>query len=340
MSATNPGGRLWVNPDGVEGLGNTYDSHVELYENYLGQLTSLRARYAKAWGDDDMGQQFSTKFLQGLDNLEAIIGGVKGTLKYTAEGLREGGKAYREADEAAAEVGTKMARDFDDLEKPLFKSARHAVEGKLLEPTESTPQVFAAQRVEGRRLEPMKSARLAVEGKHLEPTESGHLVQGRLIEPAVESRRLVEGRRLEPMKTARHAVEGERVEATPRLRAAVRTRATPAMPAMPAISSYSARPEFSTAYVGGRPLPEGYQLIALNPFEDGTTRVDANLYDSVTPLAGAPVTHPDGTPVDGGPGQFFVVKQNPAVDPTVPGYQPLILSYAPDGTPTPIFVGP
>lgn len=324
MSGTNPGGRLWVNPDGVEGLGNTYDSHVELYENYLGQLTSLRARYAKAWGDDDMGQQFSTKFLQGLDNLEAIIGGVKGTLKYTAEGLREGGKAYREADEAAAEVGTKMARDFDDLEKPVFKSARHAVEGKVLEPTESTPLVYGTARhaVRGRLLEPAETAQHAVEGRRLEPTKSArHAVEGRLLEPAETTRRAV----LEPD------------ESTPQLFAAARIQATAAMPA---ISSYSARPEYTTAYVGGRPLPEGYQLISLNPFEDGTTRVDANLYDSVTPLAGAPVTTPDGTPIDGGAGRLFVVKPNAAVDPAVPGYQPLILSYAPDGTPTPIFVGP
>ena len=111
------------------------------------------------------------------------------------------------------------------------------------------------------------------------------------------------------------------------------------MQAMPAISSYSMTPEYSTAYVGGRPLPQGYQLISLNPFADGSTRVDANLYDSVTPLAGTPVTTPDGKPISAGTGQLFVVKENPAVDPTAPGYQPLILSYAPDGTPTPIFVG-
>ena len=228
-----------------------------------------------------------------------------------------------------------MARDFDDLEKPVFKSARHAVEGKLLEPTESTPRLLAARTVEGRHLEPMKTARHAVEGKLLEPTEStpqvfaARRVEGRLLQP-MKSAHVVEGRHLEPTESG-HVVEGRLLEPTKSARIL-------ATPAMPAISSYSMRPEFSTAYVGGQPLPDGYQLVSLNPFGDGSTRVDANLYDSVTPLGGTPVTTPDGTPIGGE--HLFVVKPNPAVDATVPGYQPLIMSYAPDGTPTPIFVGP
>lgn len=113
----------------------------------------------------------------------------------------------------------------------------------------------------------------------------------------------------------------------------------PALRAMPAISSYFMQPEYATAYVGGQALPPEYRLISLNPFEDGSTRVDANLYDSITPVTSTPVTTPDGTPIAPDRGQFFVVKENPHVDPTVPGYEPLLLSYSPDGTPTPIFTG-
>ena len=57
MITNNPGGRLWVDPDGVEGLGQAYDGHVQMYETYLAQLLALRSRYASAWGDDDMGQR-------------------------------------------------------------------------------------------------------------------------------------------------------------------------------------------------------------------------------------------------------------------------------------------
>jgi hypothetical protein len=228
---TQPRGRLSVNPEGVVNVGDAYDEHVRIYDNYLTQLASLRERYAKAWGDDDMGKQFSTKFLAGLDNLEGLIGGVRGTLQYTSEGLRQFGKAYAEADESALEVGHQMAADFDSL-------------------------------------------------------------------PAGGS-----------------------------------------SPAVPAISSYRMTPEYASARVGGEPLPEGYRLQALNPFPEGTTRVDANLYESITPLAGTPVTTADGRPLDPEDGQFFVVKENAVADPTAPGYQPLFLSFGPDGTPTPLITG-
>jgi hypothetical protein len=57
----------------------------------------------------------------------------------------------------------------------------------------------------------------------------------------------------------------------------------------------------------------------------------------VTPLAGTPVTTPQGQVIDPDGRHLFVVKENPAVDPTAPGYQPLYLSYSADGTPTPLF---
>ncbi|MEU7791972.1 hypothetical protein AB0B11_00955 [Micromonospora tulbaghiae] len=297
MISNNPGGRLWVDPDGVEGLGRAYESHVQLYESYLAQLTALRARYANAWGDDDMGEQFSTKFLEGLDNLEAIIGGVKGTLHYTAQGLTESGRAYREADEAALDVSRKMAKDFDRLDGPTY-ATRAAVTGRVLEPTaEGEP-----------RRRHLLSRKLAVS----EPAGA----------PVTEQARLLPQQQGTPLRSIRPAEP-----------------LIPATAALPAISSYFVQPEYATAHVGGRPLPEEYRLIALNPFEDGSTRVDANLYDSITPLTGTPVTTPDGRTIDPGQGRFFVVKENPAVDPTAPGYQPLYLSYAPDGTPTPIIPG-
>ncbi|MCT2277756.1 hypothetical protein M3G91_08980 [Micromonospora chalcea] len=293
MISNNPGGRLWVDPDGVEGLGKAYESHVQLYESYLAQVTALRARYSNAWGDDDMGKEFSTKFLEGLDNLEAIIGGVKGTLRYTAEGLTESGRAYREADEAAADVSLMLAKDFDGLQRPAYPM-RAAVTADVQEP--------------------------AAEG---EPRR-----------PHLRSRRRAVG---EPV--AEQAGLAPRQQGTPLLPVEPAEPLIPLTAATPAISSYFSKPEYATAHVGGRPLPDGYRLIALNPFADGSTRVDANLYDSITPLAGTPVTTPGGTAIDPGQGRFFVVKENPAADPTVPGYQPLYLSYAPDGTPTPIIPG-
>ncbi|MEU8659990.1 hypothetical protein [Actinoplanes philippinensis] len=332
MIENNPGGRLWVDPDGVEGLGLAYQGHVELYDTYLAQLTALRSRYANAWGDDDMGEQFSTKFLEGMDNLEAIIGGVKGTLAYTAEGLTQSALAYREADEAAAEVGHKMARNFETLGQPSYAvtategtttelqparlTRQHAVRARVAEPAAepAEPVVMRATTAYERALAEKVPAR-PEEGTPLLPTERN---------VAYASRRPLEG--VAPDQVT--ATEATEVYAT-----------VPARPAMPAISSMFMKPEYTTAYVGGQALPAGYQLISLNTFEDGSARVDANLYDSVTPLAGAAVTTPEGTVIDPGRGQFFVVKDNPNVDPTAPGYEPLVLSYAPDGTPTPLIPG-
>ncbi|SDT56359.1 hypothetical protein [Actinoplanes derwentensis] len=359
MINNNPGGRLWVDPDGVEGLGLAYEGHVELYDSYLSQLTALRSRYANAWGDDDMGKQFSTKFLEGIDNLEAIIGGVKGTLAYTSAGLTESARAYREADEAAAEVTGKMSKSFEGLDRPLpavtpaegsvrreaARTTRHAVRATTNEdgtvplqpmlaarlpatpatdPETGQPLLQRARTVEGQLLEPVTGERQqAVKGRTLEPAEGAPFYSSRKpVEPAYSPLLPAEpGLPLEP--TQSHA----------------RSSYHAATPAMPAISSMYMQPSYSTAHVGGEPLPQGYQLISLNPFEDGSTRVDANLYDSVTPLTGAAVTNPDGTVIDPGKGQFFVVKENPKVDPTATGYEPFVLSYAADGTPTPIYTG-
>ncbi len=467
-----PTGRLWVNPEGVIATGEAYAQQVELYEQYVTQLASLRDRYGKAWGDDDMGKAFSEKFLKGLDNLDSLVGGVKGTLNYVAEGLRASGQMYRDVDEGAREAGEKMARDFDEnlsgqplarramlaKEQPAFVSGEITakepllpaytseqpamlqpamrVKGMTYNPGENpegegdgqegftaTKSMVVGERVQGRTpLQPMMAGELrrgavvgrdedpAVEGESprvfmaskrmdaleptrgllpleqgvlterepltpllpmkqgvrvqgelltpLEPTQGtmpmqrGVLAQGELITPGEVTEPVETVARVQPALKAEPMMPLEPTESVARIQPALlgepmiaREAALPLQPtssfaamtpAMPAISSYMSAPEYSTAYVGGEPLPEGYRLQALNPFEDGNTRVDANLYESVTPLAGTPVTTPDGQVLNPGDRQFFVVKDNPAVDPTAPGYQPLVLSYSADGTPTPL----
>ncbi|GAA2491409.1 hypothetical protein [Winogradskya humida] len=415
---TNPGGRLWVNPEGVSNVGDAYGEHVQLYQTYLEQLTSLRARYGNAWGDDDMGTQFSKKFLGGMDNLEQLIGGIKGTLDYTAAGLRESGKLYREVDDEARDAGHQMAANFESNlpQMHAFKSAR-AVEAPLAETetqeglplsgftrakrmdvsqgepvTEATPklalqrealpgEMTPMQTVRGRTLEPNTdgSEPLTLEGRTWEPTTEGTPMlarkQGVLASEGTPllSRQRAVMRSVKPgepttegtpllarQRVAMRSVKPDEVtaEATPML-ALRREKAIPAeepllpaernvmsepllarsTPAMPAISSYMMKPEYATAHIGGEPLPEGYRLEALNPFPDGSTRVDANLYDAITPLGNTAVTTPDGQQIDSEGRQFFVVKENPNVDATAPGYQPLFLSYSPDGTPTPLLAG-
>jgi len=111
---TPPNGRLWVNPEGVSAVGDSYLDHAALYEQHMRRIESLRARYADAWGDDEMGKEFSKKFVAGLNDLEDLLGGVRGTLDYTATALRTAGTSYREADDTALELAHGLAASTAD----------------------------------------------------------------------------------------------------------------------------------------------------------------------------------------------------------------------------------
>ncbi|MDY7085791.1 MAG: hypothetical protein SYR96_11860 [Actinomycetota bacterium] len=336
---TQPRGRLYVNPDGVVSVGDAYGEHVQIYDTYLANLVSLRERYANAWGDDEMGQQFSTKFLDGLDNLEKLIGGVRGTLAYTSEGLRSFGKAYAEADESAMEVGRRMQGDFEESFTPRARS---------LAPVETTaetpvaqPQHLLARPLDGVEA-PLARTQHAL-ARPLDRVEAGTetpvlRAQRALARPADR----VEEGAVTPNARPQHALARplDRVEEGAEMPRLFSRSVNPGVtPMQHAISSMMMKPDFPYARIGGEPLPEGYQLLAFNPFPDGTVRLDANLYESITPLAGTPVTTADGKPIDAEGRQLFVVKDNPAADPAAPGYQQMVLSYTPDGTPTPLLPG-
>jgi hypothetical protein len=325
-------GRVWVDPEGVSSLGDRYADHAATYDEHLRRLQALRVQYKDAWGDDDMGKEFSQKFLSGLDNLENLVGGVKGTLEYTSEGLRSSGKSYREADDDAHAAGYKMAHDFanftttggggSDSSEPL--SAR----------TPSVPNREPAESPPG-KLEP-KTLLKPLSGTPLEPaTEALHPTAGTPLEPRTEALlQPTEGTLLKPRNEALlKPTAGTPLE--PRTETLLPTTSS-FVAATPAISSYVEQPEFRTALVGGQPVPEGFRLQALNPMPDGTTHVDANLYDAVSPVVYTPVTAADGSSIDPGDRQFFLVKDNPHADPTANGYRPMYVSYTADGRATPL----
>lgn len=280
-------GHLWVNPDGVRGVGGAYGEHQGEYQSYLDGLITLRVNNANSWGDDDLGLEFARSFLAGLDNLESMIGGVIGQLMYTSNGLRTSGKLYHVVDEEAAEVGEKMARNFESVLPPgtgvlppVIPGTRGSVlAGRQVVDGQEPPGLF------------MRSERLAVQ-LPVEPT----LPLG--------SRRPVE-----------HPVTH------------------------PLLSTAFSKPEFGSAYVAGKPLPQGYRLLALNPLADGAAYVDANRYDRIVPLGNTPVTTANAAPIDPGGALLFVVKENPNIDPTAPGYEPLIMRYSADGTPSVVASG-
>lgn len=310
-------GQIWVDPEGVSHLGDRYAEHADVYDSHLRSLQYLRTQYKDAWGDDDMGRQFSQKFLSGLDNLEAIVGGVKGTLDYTSSGLRSGGQLYREVDDDARTAGHKMAHDFSNLTVTGGDDSG----GTPSEPPASDSATPLAPRTLSRAIsEPQPGTPLS--GTPLSPT----LLEAQSGTPTT------------PVLAASPGKPADSLRATAGTPAASFGKLLPAtegvVAARPAVSSYVETPEWRTALVGGRPLAEGFRLEALNPMPDGTTRVDANLYDAVSPVGFNSVTAADGTPLDPGGRQFFVVKDNPNADPLADGYRPMPVSFTADGSAT------
>jgi uncharacterized protein YukE len=300
-------GQLWVNPEGVTNLGNRYAEHAATYDAYLRQLHTLRTQYQDAWGDDDMGKEFSQKFLSGLHQLETLIGGVKGTLHYTATGLRAGGQAYREVDDDARTAGHKMAAQFNALTVPGGGSGPSS--GGPSSGGPSSGGASSGTPSSGTPLEPRI------------PASGSGAVSPSLSTP------------LEPRLPAT-PVSGE--PSPGNLLAATQPPTGALIPATPALSSHVEEPELRTALIGGEKVPDGFRLELLNPMPDGTTHIDANRYEAVAPVGYTAVTAADGTPLDPGGRHFFLVKDNPQVDPLAAGYRPMYIGFTAGGEARPI----
>ncbi|BCJ52709.1 hypothetical protein Asp14428_41840 [Actinoplanes sp. NBRC 14428] len=200
---------------------------------------------------------------------------------------------------------------------------------RLVQPGEETDQLqgepahflsrrpaYYGDRVEAGQAQPEHLVRRLVQpGEETDQLqgEPAHFLSRRPVEPALESALIPE----QPL--------------LPRVEASSFT---------PMTSAYFMDPSWQGVHVDGVPLAPGYHLQGFTTFADGTSRVDANLFQSISPLApGLRITGADGLPLDLGDHAVFVVKENPAVDPTAPGYQPLYVSFAPDGTAVPIVTG-
>ncbi|MCA2217451.1 hypothetical protein [Jidongwangia harbinensis] len=374
-----PRGHLWVDPEGVIRLGDAYADHGAIYDAYLAQLKDLRARYGNSWGDDDMGRQFSAKFLEGLDTLDTIVGSVKSTLDYTSLGLRKSGKLYRETDEQANEWSNLLNHQMEDVPQGSFVrrddgdaqpqapeqqlQARLHEAGTTLMPFQTSAPVQDA----GNYAEPQhaaiateKRAAITIQDRPAIPTmERGITIQDRPAIPTMERGITIQDRpaivteentnncaepqheafmstsllpdeagistkSVEP-STEEHAVEDPASELMPGLANPLQT------------SGHFQDGRWHDAHIDGLPLADGFDLLGFSSFPDGTTRIDANLYQSISPItADHVITDRDGGPLDTGDYPLFVVKKDPTVDPTAPGYEPLYVTFAPDGTAVPL----
>ncbi|MFJ8690496.1 WXG100 family type VII secretion target [Micromonospora wenchangensis] len=300
----HPNGSLWVDPEGVIAVGDSYLQHIERYDGCLRQLGLLRARYGLAWGDDDLGNEFQKRFDATMDGVQGGILGVRAFLEYAAVGLRASGEGYRQADEDAAQAGRRVAGEFAHL------PVSFAAAGPGEDPSGPTP---------------------------LTPT---HGLMAFAVDPPVPGG----PRQLTPTHgfvAGRTPPAGDAPHADAPIPLAPVTSFAPQSAVVdrltPAISTFRSY-DTTGLLVEGVPVPPGYRLQAVSTFTDGTSRIDANHYDSIVPLGNRRPTTADGQPVDPVDGQFFLVKpkKDADVESCAPDYRPLVVSFDPDGSATPM----
>lgn len=154
---SQPNSRIYVDPDGVTRTGGQYDEQAMTYADRLAHIHMVRSQYGDSWGNDEMGRQFGENFAKGMDSLELIIKGTVGVLQYTADGLRSGGRDYRNADEDARDAGLVLLRHSEDLPGTGGPAAQGT-------PTGATAQATLRSGAEAATPQtPSKPAMLAVE---------------------------------------------------------------------------------------------------------------------------------------------------------------------------------
>ncbi|MFG1918547.1 hypothetical protein [Micromonospora sp. NPDC048898] len=360
---SQPNGYLRVDPEGVIAVGNSYAAHVAHYHEALRLLGLLRSTHGRAWGDDELGDAFQKQFDGTMDSVESAVLGVLGYLEYAAVGLRASGEGYRQADEDATAAGRTIAEQFTKL--PERVAATEPV------PDGQTPP---APRLAGRLEQggfPLLAGRTEYAGNLLagRTEHAGNLLAGITERAGRLHQKPVAGETAAP--TPRLAAAGEHVEQPApgtgrrhdRLPAdgPMRTGILDAKPVVGAESGRedsrfpgSSAPAESTArplisahrmsvddglLVDGVPIPAGCELLTLTTFPDGTSRLDANPYDSIVPLGDRRLTTADGVPIASAD-HFFLVrpKADEVVDPTAPDYQPLLISFDAHGSATPLIV--
>lgn len=339
-------GEVRVDTDGVQHVGDQYLERATLYDGFVSRLDGIQSQYAPAWGNDNIGQQFQGPFNQTIQTVKDLIGNVQDYVKFAGQGWQAAGKAYEKADDDAGQAGRALLEAFtpkggnnDDGSGQTLD--RLTVQGKpeqsgvrrVAEPAPLGKETMFSKSVRpgqtdgdgppaAKRMEALKpeygTEPLDPKGKtlRLETTGPGQSTPGE---------KLVAGRTETKLAPLQPAEQGRSV-AAPFAPAAL-------APASPAISALA---DIPGASIDGTPVPNGYELQRLTTFPDGSCRVDANFYNSITPLAGHTVTGANGQPI-GGDGQYFLVQTKPnPVDASAPGYQPMIISFAPDGTATPL----
>jgi hypothetical protein len=352
---------LSVDPNGVIQTGRAYTAGGQLLRAYQRLLNQLRSTYSGSWGDDDLGQQFSQKFLDGLDTLERIVTGIGDSLDFGGEGLAAGGKAYQHAEDEATEAGDKLYQAL----LPLGQQPPQAATA-LLGQEEQEQQVPQQPRRATRALR-----RLATSSQPNEPSRPPEIsLSGRKNLETGEDEKFVtiDGQefRLRPVDTP----EGDELitrDGAIRLVAAVdpetgertyqkisfdgqayniepvggearwlpaSSQALSTAPAGVLTSGTVSKLEWASATVDGHPLADGFMLMEAKALPSGQVRLDTGAYASIVPLTSehtALTANGERIQPDEG-SQLFIVKRNPDYGGIPAGAEPSYVEFLPDGT--------
>ncbi|RZU53491.1 uncharacterized protein YukE [Krasilnikovia cinnamomea] len=101
-----PNHSLAVDTEQLELLAGPYDHAAQRFHALGCQVERIKSRYANAWGNDDLGQQFGPAFVSGLEGLQRRVDILSRTLSYYGDGLRANGRTFREADDDARRITT------------------------------------------------------------------------------------------------------------------------------------------------------------------------------------------------------------------------------------------
>jgi hypothetical protein len=355
---------LSVDPNGVIRTGTAYTEGGKLLREYLRQLGQLRSTYHDSWGDDELGQKFSQKFLEGLDTLERLVTGVGDSLDFGGEGLSSGGKAYQYAEDEATDAG-------DRLHTALLPLDMRPQQTAALLPTDNGVPRQPGRAGQGLPRQATYSERLTAYSEPNDPNRPPEISLSERENPDTgkdEKFAVIDGRefRLRPVDmpegdeliTRDGAVRlvmavnpetGERVyqkisfdgrayeiEPVGGQRRLLRAL-SPTLPNAPAgvlTSSAISKLEWANATVDGYPLADGFMLMEAKALPDGQVRLDTGAYESIVPLTSEhTVLTANGEPIQPDVGsQLFIVKRDPDYGGIPAGEEPSYAEFLPDGT--------
>lgn len=158
---------LYVDPEAVTYQARPYTAAAAEWLALQATIAGIGLRYASAWGDDDLGQQFGPQFTQGLYQVEEGVTIIGDTLTYYGDGLTETGQIYGEARDEADETSHQYLVTVETTGEPAPTLPAAPV-------LPAGPLAFGV-RIEGERLTPGEEgplvARRAERGRLLTPLE-------------------------------------------------------------------------------------------------------------------------------------------------------------------------